>query len=55
VRLLELIEEYTGEEIVRYDIHPDDYQMIVFDSEDPLYNWKKLIEDSEDPNFWTEK
>ena len=53
--LLAQIEEYTGEEITRYDIHPDEYQDIIFDADDPHYNWKKLIEDNEDPNAWADK
>jgi len=53
--LLAQIEEYTGEEITRYDIHPDEYQDIIFDADDPHYNWKKLIEDNEDPNTWADK
>lgn len=42
--LLDAIELYTGEEIERYDIHPDEYDQILFDADDPLYNWKKLID-----------
>lgn len=53
--LLTQIESYTGEEITRYDIHPDDYQEILFDADDPLYNWKKLIEENENPDSWSDK
>lgn len=42
--LLKEIEEYTGEEIMHYDIHPDDYKEILTDSDDPTYNWQKLID-----------
>lgn len=42
--LLEKIEEYTGEEIMHYDIHPDDYKAILDDIDDPNYNWQKLID-----------
>lgn len=42
--LLEAIEEYTGEEIERYDIDKDEYMDILNDSDDGSYNWKKLIE-----------
>lgn len=43
-QLLEDIEAYTGEEIMHYDIHPDDYKEILSDSEDLTYNWQKLID-----------
>ncbi|HLU87578.1 MAG TPA: DEAD/DEAH box helicase, partial [Taishania sp.] len=43
-KLLEDIEEYTGEEIMHYDIHPDDYKAILEDADDPTYNWQKLID-----------
>ena len=42
--LLTEIEEYTGEEIMHYDIHPDDYKEILTDSDYPTYNWQKLID-----------
>lgn len=42
--LLQEIEEYTGEEIMHYDIHPDDYKEILSDTEDVTYNWQKLID-----------
>lgn len=42
--LLKEIEEYTGEEIMHYDIHPDDYKEILSDTEDVTYNWQKLID-----------
>lgn len=42
--LLKAIEEYTGEEIEHYDIHPDDYKEILNDVDDPNYNWQRLID-----------
>lgn len=42
---LTLIEEYTGEEITRHEIDKTEYSAIVFDSEDPTYDWKKLLDD----------
>lgn len=45
-QLLSEIEEYTGEEIMHYDIHPDDYKEILTDTEDSTYNWKKLLDDA---------
>jgi len=42
---LALIEEYTGEEIVVHAMDKDDYQAILFDAEDPEYNWKKLLDE----------
>lgn len=43
--LLVQIEEYTGEEVERYEIAPDEYKEILFDSDQGGYNWKKLIEE----------
>ncbi|MEY4603242.1 MAG: hypothetical protein RIT43_534 [Bacteroidota bacterium] len=42
--LLTQIEEYTGEEITRYDLHEQDYKEILEDLDDPSYNWQKLID-----------
>lgn len=42
--LLKAIEEYTGDEIDTYDIHPDDYKDIIEDTEDLNHNWKRLID-----------
>jgi len=44
MELLKAIEEYTGEEIERYEIHKDDYLDILNDSDDGSNNWKKLID-----------
>jgi len=43
IPLLEAIEEYTGDEIERYDLHPDEYRQIIEDTEDLGHDWKKLI------------
>ncbi len=53
--LLEEIEAYTGEEITRYEIHPDDYKEILSDTEDPTYNWQKLINDANKEDGTEEK
>ncbi|MCE2713030.1 MAG: DEAD/DEAH box helicase, partial [Cryomorphaceae bacterium] len=42
--LLGQIEEYTGEEITRYDLNEKDYKEILDDLDDPSYNWQKLID-----------
>ncbi len=42
---LTLIEEYTGEEITRHELDREDYKAIIFDSEDPTYDWKSLLDD----------
>ena len=44
IELLETIEEYTGEEIERYEIHHSDYRAILEDSEDGTYNWQRLLD-----------
>lgn len=41
--LLEAIEEYTGEEIERYDISEFDYKDILGDSDDGSNDWQSLI------------
>jgi ATP-dependent RNA helicase RhlE len=48
--LLEQIEEYTGEEVERYEITKDEYKDILFDSEEGGYNWKKLIDQANKEN-----
>jgi ATP-dependent RNA helicase RhlE len=45
-KLLQVIEEYTGESIVHYEIDKNDYFEILRDSEDGTYDWKKLIQES---------
>ncbi|MFM6946983.1 MAG: DEAD/DEAH box helicase [Flavobacteriales bacterium] len=50
--LLEAIEDYTGEEVLRYEISDGEYKAILFDAIDPNYNWQKLIQENENPDFW---
>jgi ATP-dependent RNA helicase RhlE len=45
MEFLELIEEYTGETITRHEIDPKEYKAIIFDAEDPTYDWQKLIDE----------
>jgi ATP-dependent RNA helicase RhlE len=42
--LVTAIQEYTGEEIEHYEIDREDYDAILNDSDDPNYDWKKLID-----------
>ena len=56
-KLLEDIEEYTGEEIEHYEIDPNDYSEIMKDIEDPTYNWQRLIDQAnkergKDEEWW---
>jgi ATP-dependent RNA helicase RhlE len=44
--LLKQIEEYTGEEIERYDLSEQDYKEILEDLDDPSHDWRKLIDQS---------
>lgn len=46
LELLKAIEEYTGEEIERYDISKGDYSRILDDSDDGSNNWKALLKDA---------
>jgi ATP-dependent RNA helicase RhlE len=48
--LVEAIEEYTGEEILHYDITSAEYKDILIDTTDPTYNWKKLMEEFDKEN-----
>jgi len=43
--LLKAIEEYTGDEIDRYDLSLGDYKDILDDTDDGSYNWKKMLKD----------
>lgn len=45
---LEEIEEYTGEEIQRFELTNGEYEDILGATDDGSYNWKKLIQDSEE-------
>jgi ATP-dependent RNA helicase RhlE len=47
---LQAIELYTGEEVEHYHIDPADYKEIINDSDDPTYNWKKLIDQANKEN-----
>lgn len=42
-KLLEDIEEYTGEEVERYELSGDEYLTILGDSEDGSDDWQKLL------------
>jgi ATP-dependent RNA helicase RhlE len=44
MHLLKEIETYTGQEIERFELSGREYADIVFDSEDPHYDWQKLIQ-----------
>jgi ATP-dependent RNA helicase RhlE len=44
IPLLKEIEAYTGQEIERFELSGREYSDIVFDSEDPHYDWQKLIQ-----------
>ena len=44
--MLKVIEEYTGEEIERYDISKGDYSRILDDSDDGSNNWQALLKDA---------
>lgn len=50
LKLLEDIEEYTGEEIERYDLENDEYLEILRDTEDGSYDWKKLLREANEEN-----
>ena len=51
--LVEAIEEYTGEEILHYDITSAEYKDILIETTDPTYNWKKLMDEfDKDNNDW---
>lgn len=43
---LKEIEEYTGEEIMQYDLDDWEYKDILKDTEEGGYNWQKLINDA---------
>lgn len=52
--LLVAIEEYTGEEILHYEISSSEYREILIDTTDPTYNWKKLMDEfDKDNEEWT--
>ena len=39
------IEEYTGDDIIEYELSPNDYSVILDDTNDVNSNWSKLIKD----------
>lgn len=43
---LEEIEEYTGDEIQKFDLDVSDYKAILKETEDGVNNWKKLIKEA---------
>lgn len=49
--LLDAIETYTGESILRYEIGKEDYKQILLDTEDASNDWKKLMKENES-EFW---
>jgi len=54
VPLLEAIEEYTGEEILQYEVKPEEYDQIIFGSEDSSNDWKRLMKQFE-TDEWSDK
>lgn len=46
IPFLEAIEEYTGQEIERYEISKGEYNEILFGSDDGSNDWKKLLNDA---------
>lgn len=52
--LLEDIEDYTGKEIDRYDIHPEEYRDIIEESDFNERDWKKLLDENSDSDSWQE-
>ena len=52
--LLEDIEAYTGKEIDRYDIHPEEYKDIIEESDFNERDWKKLLDENSDSDSWQE-
>ncbi len=52
--LLDEIEDYTGAEIERFDLKPEDYKDIVDESDFNEKDWRKLLDDNSDADSWTE-
>jgi len=52
--LLAEIEEYTGSEIERHDIRPEEYKDIIEESDFNEKDWKKLLSDNSDSESWKE-
>jgi ATP-dependent RNA helicase RhlE len=49
---LSIIEEYTGENVDVYEVSKNDYLEILKGSDDINYDWKKLLEEDENPDSW---
>jgi ATP-dependent RNA helicase RhlE len=52
VVFLEDIEEYTGEEIQRFELTNGEYEDILGATDDGSYNWKKLIDEEGGGDEW---
>jgi ATP-dependent RNA helicase RhlE len=52
--LLDEIETYTGAEIERFDLQPEDYKDIVDESDFNEKDWKKLLDENSDTDSWSE-
>ena len=52
--LLDDIEAYTGAEIDRFELKPEDYKDIVDESDFNEKDWKKLLDENSDTDSWTE-
>ncbi len=50
--LLTAIQEYTGQEIERFELAPSEYKDIVDESDFNEKDWKKLLSDSDNPEGW---
>lgn len=54
--LLEIIEDYTGEALEKYEISNSEYKSIIFDSDDGSNDWKRLINEAnnefDEENEW---
>jgi ATP-dependent RNA helicase RhlE len=52
--LLIQIEEYTGHQIERYELRPEEYKDIINESDFNEKDWKKLLSDNSDTDSWKE-
>ena len=52
--LLDDIEAYTGAEIERFELKPEDYKDIVDESDFNEKDWKKLLDENSDADSWSE-
>lgn len=50
--LLSQIEEYTGHQIQRYELHPEEYKDIIEESDFNEKDWKKLLSENSDSDSW---